>query len=56
MQVRNLCNFRELDVCLAGNTVLLGENRIGKSNFLFALRLVLDAGLLDSARQLKIAG
>jgi putative ATP-dependent endonuclease of the OLD family len=33
---------------------LIGENRIGKSNFIFALRLVLDIALPDSARQLKL--
>ena len=55
IQVKNLRNFSDLDVCLAGDTVLLGENRVGKSNFLFALRLVLDASLPDSARALKFA-
>lgn len=55
VQIKNLRNFAVLDVPLSGDTVLLGENRVGKSNFLFALRLVLDAALPDTARQLKFA-
>ncbi|HBV5659258.1 TPA: AAA family ATPase [Klebsiella pneumoniae] len=35
--------------------VLLGENRVGKSNLLFAIRLVIDPTLPDSARQLKLS-
>ena len=35
--------------------MLLGENRVGKSNLLFAARLVLDATLSDTARQLKLS-
>ncbi len=31
------------------------ENRVGKSNLLFAMRLVIDQTLPDSARQLKIS-
>lgn len=55
VQIKNLRNFKALDVSLQGDTVVLGENRVGKSNFLFALRLVLDANLPDAARQLKAA-
>jgi len=40
--IRNFRNFEELDVRLGRNTVLLGENGVGKTNFLEALRLVLD--------------
>ncbi|MBC7286372.1 MAG: AAA family ATPase, partial [Hoeflea sp.] len=38
VQIKNLRNFSAFDVPLNGDTVLLGENRVGKSNFLFALR------------------
>jgi putative ATP-dependent endonuclease of OLD family len=54
VQIRNFRNFAAIDVALSQNAVLIGENRIGKSNFIFALRLVLDIGLPDSARQLKL--
>ncbi|RDD69751.1 ATP-dependent nuclease [Paracoccus versutus] len=54
LSVRNFRNFQAVDIPLAGNVVLLGENRVGKSNLLFAVRLVLDATLPDAARQLKL--
>lgn len=53
--VRNFRNYQAIDIPLAGNVVLLGENRVGKSNLLFAIRLVLDPTLPDSARQLKLS-
>ena len=54
ISVVNFRNFSHLDVRLAGNVVVLGENRAGKSNLLHALRLVLDPSLPDTARQLSI--
>jgi putative ATP-dependent endonuclease of the OLD family len=53
--IRNFRNFEAIDVALSNNVVLLGENRIGKSNLLFAIRLVLDPTLPDAARQLKLS-
>lgn len=50
--VSNFRNFREIDVTLDGNVVIVGENRVGKSNLLYALRLIFDPALPDSARQL----
>lgn len=38
---------------LGEQIVIVGENKIGKSNLLYALRLVLDPSLPDSARQLQ---
>lgn len=55
LSIRNFRNFRSVDIPLSGNVVLLGENRVGKSNLLFAIRLVLDPTLPDSARQLKLS-
>ncbi len=54
LSIRNFRNFQSIDVALAGNVVLLGENRVGKSNLLFAIQLILDPTLPDSARQLKL--
>jgi putative ATP-dependent endonuclease of OLD family len=54
VQIRNFRNFGKLDVRLTQNAVLVGENRAGKSNFLHALRLVLDPSLPDQARKLRI--
>lgn len=55
IQASNFRNFQNLDVHLSENTVIIGENRVGKSNLLFALRLVLDSSLPDSARSLKFS-
>lgn len=55
LSIRNFRNFEAVDIPLSGNVVLLGENRVGKSNLLFAIRLVLDPTLSDAARQLKLS-
>jgi putative ATP-dependent endonuclease of OLD family len=55
VQISNFRNFAALDVALDSNAVIVGENRVGKSNFILALRLVLDPSLADSARYLKLS-
>lgn len=51
--IEHFRNFRELELTnLEPATVLVGENRSGKSNLIHALRLVLDPSLPDTARQL----
>lgn len=55
LSILNFRNFEAIDIPLANNVVLLGENRVGKSNLLFAIRLVLDPTLPDAARQLKLS-
>ncbi len=55
IRIENFRNFSELDVELAGNVVVVGENRVGKSNLIYALRLVFDPTLPESARQLSIS-
>ena len=55
VRVENFRNFRSLDVALGGNIVVVGENRVGKSNLLFGLRLIFDPSLPDSSRQLGLA-
>ena len=55
IKIENFRNFSLLDVELTGNVVVVGENRVGKSNLLHALRLIFDPGLPDSARQLGLA-
>ncbi|WP_022660030.1 ATP-dependent nuclease [Desulfovibrio desulfuricans] len=52
IKIQNFRNFSELDVQTSGRTVIVGENRVGKTNLLYALRLLLDATLPDSERQL----
>jgi putative ATP-dependent endonuclease of the OLD family len=53
LQIKNFRNFKTLNVALATSSVVVGENKVGKSNLLYALRLVLDASLPDSARMLR---
>ncbi len=53
IQITNFRNFADLDVCLGEHAVIVGENKIGKSNLLHALRLILDPSLPDSARKLR---
>ena len=54
VSIRNFRNFKNLDVRLGKHAVFLGENKIGKTNLLFALRLILDPSLPDSARRLRL--
>lgn len=53
IKINNFRNFHDLNVCLGPSTVVVGENNVGKSNLLLALRLVLDPRLPDSTRQLR---
>jgi len=53
IQIQNFRNFHNFDVTVGESVVILGENQIGKTNLLYALRLVLDPSLPDSARQLR---
>ncbi len=53
LQITNFRNFKHLDVRLGEHAVLVGENRVGKSNLLYALRLLLDPSLPDTGRQLR---
>jgi len=52
--IENFRNFSKLDVALDGNIVVVGENKVGKSNLMHALRLLFDPSLPDSARQLGL--
>ena len=53
IEIVNFRNFRHLDVTVGQHAVVVGENKIGKSNLLYALRLILDPSLPDSLRQLR---
>lgn len=51
--IRNFRNFEFLDVSIKpGATCLIGENNVGKSNLLHALRLTIDANLSSLYRVL----
>lgn len=51
--VRNFRNLADVEVSLSPGTVIVGENRSGKSNLLHALRLVLDQAMANSERYLR---
>ncbi|MGH8967555.1 MAG: AAA family ATPase, partial [Actinomycetes bacterium] len=54
LRVKNFRNFRLLEINpFPPSAVIVGENGVGKSNLLHALRLVLDPDLPDSARRLR---
>src|SRR5581483_2278472 len=51
--IKNFRNLAEIEVPIQPGTVLVGENRVGKSNFIHALRLVLDPSLPNNERYLR---
>ncbi len=53
IEVENFRNLHGLNAELDRCSVIVGENRCGKSNLVHALRLVLDPSLPDSARDLR---
>lgn len=54
IRINNFADFGEFEVETGENLVIVGENKVGKSNFLFALQLILDPGLSDRDRQLDL--
>lgn len=53
ISIQNFRNFKDLRVDLDRHAVIVGENKVGKSNLLFALRLILDPALPDTMRRLR---
>ena len=54
IQIQNFRNFANIDFSVGKHAVIVGENKIGKSNLVYALRLILDPSLPDSARKLRV--
>lgn len=52
VKINNFRNFKSVDVELSHKQVIIGENNVGKTNFLRALQLILDPGLSDNDRRL----
>ena len=51
--IRNFRSFAHLDINISpGSTCVIGENNSGKTNFLHAIRLSIDAGLSSTYRSL----
>lgn len=53
VEIENFRNLHGLESDLPQNVVIVGENRAGKSNLLYALRLILDVSLPDNRRYLR---
>jgi putative ATP-dependent endonuclease of the OLD family len=54
IQIDNFLNFHHFEIHLDTHAVIVGENKVGKSNLLHALRLVLDPRLPDYERKLRL--
>jgi len=52
VKIKNFRNFKNVDVNLGHKEVIIGENNVGKTNFLKALQLILDPSLSDEDRML----
>ncbi|WP_429013050.1 ATP-dependent nuclease [Comamonas sp. 4034] len=50
----NFANFSDIDVETGDSIVIVGENKVGKSNLIRALQLILDPGLSERDRQLGL--
>ncbi|GIN98939.1 hypothetical protein J6TS1_48090 [Siminovitchia terrae] len=55
VKISNYRNFKAVDVQLSHKQIIIGENNVGKTNFLKAIQLILDPKLSDSDRELEEA-
>lgn len=53
VKIKNYRNFKDVDVHLGHKQIIIGENNVGKTNFLKALQLILDPTLSDEDRMLQ---
>jgi putative ATP-dependent endonuclease of OLD family len=53
LTIKNFRNLDGVDIPLVGGPVIVGENRVGKSNLVHAIRLVLDSSLSNKGRRLR---
>ncbi|MCM3768387.1 ATP-dependent endonuclease [Neobacillus niacini] len=53
VQIQNFRNFKFVNVDLTHKQVIIGENNVGKTNFLSAIQLILDPKLSDEDRFLN---
>jgi len=53
VRIKNYRNFLDVEVDLSQKQVVIGENNVGKTNFLRAIQLVLDRNFSDSDRHLQ---
>jgi putative ATP-dependent endonuclease of OLD family len=53
-RISNFANFSKIEVQTGDSIVVVGENKVGKSNFIRALQLILDPGLSERDRHLGL--
>lgn len=53
VKIKNYRNFKNVDVQLGHKQIIIGENNVGKTNFLKALQLIFDPTLSDEDRMLQ---
>jgi hypothetical protein len=54
VRIANFANFQALDIETGEDIVIVGENKVGKSNFLPAIQLILDPSLSERDRRLGL--
>jgi putative ATP-dependent endonuclease of the OLD family len=54
IRIVNFANFQNLDIETSESIVVVGENKVGKRNFVLALRLLLDPTFSERDRQLGL--
>ena len=55
VKIKNYRNFKNVDVKLQHKEIIIGENNVGKTNFLRALQLIFDQSFSDDDRMLDPA-
>ncbi|CEE02675.1 ATP-dependent endonuclease of the OLD family [Caldibacillus thermoamylovorans] len=53
VKIKNFRNFKDIDVNLSHKQVIIGENNVGKTNFLKAIQIILDPKFSDEDRFLN---
>lgn len=53
VEIENFRNFENVDVDLSHKQVIIGENNVGKTNYIYALQLILDPTLSEQDRMLN---
>lgn len=51
--IKGFRNFKEVTVCFNEHSLILGANDVGKTNLIYALRIILDRGFSDYDYELK---
>ncbi|EIW2104772.1 AAA family ATPase, partial [Enterococcus faecalis] len=53
VRIKNFRNFKDVAVELEKQQIVIGENNVGKTNFIRAIQLILDPSLSEEERYLN---